>query len=122
MNWSSGLGEECRHQGGVITPQASHSAAHTSHYQGNPDLDSHVCMTQYSMLPQGSQHRACSKVMHESSEKLEADAEQMPELTSCTMFSYTSLNLRPQIVWKRPVPLLEPGKWLFFSICWVISP
>lgn len=39
-----------------------------------------------------------------------------------TMRSYTSRTFRPTMVWNRPVPLLEPGKPLFFSICWVISP
>lgn len=31
-------------------------------------------------------------------------------------------TLRPTMVWNRPVPLLEPGKELFLSICCVISP
>ena len=39
-----------------------------------------------------------------------------------TTFSYTSRILRPTTVWNRPVPLLEPGKVAFFSICCVISP
>ena len=81
------------------------------------DVDRQVCMTQCPMLSQGLQPGACSKAIHEGTGTLQAKADQIPELTSCTMFSYTSLNLRPQIVWNRPVPLLEPGKWLFFSIC-----
>lgn len=38
----------------------------------------------------------------------------------CTRASL--LTFRPTMVWNRPVPLLEPGKVEFFSICWVISP
>lgn len=33
-----------------------------------------------------------------------------------------ALTFRPTRVWNRPVPLVEPGKVEFFSICWVISP
>ena len=41
------------------------------------------------------------------------------ELVYC---SYTSLIFNPQIVWNSPVPLVDPGKFEFFSICCVISP
>lgn len=36
--------------------------------------------------------------------------------------SKRSLIFKPMIVWKRPVPLLLPGKSECLSICWVISP
>ena len=38
------------------------------------------------------------------------------------MASYASRILKAQMVWKRPVPLSEPGESLFWTICSVSSP